>query len=172
MLDHNPLQPIPGAQRPTDSDDPDAFVAKLRYQQTKVDGIIPTILVEQAIVNVITEQQRWVAATHPHLQPKYLFIGVKQNLARLDKLHGLTDAAGNPLQFSKTHRLRHTRATELLNNGVPIHVVQRYLGHKSPEMTPRYTATLAVAADAEFLNQRRSAPTGSTSRSAPPTSST
>ncbi|GAB4911453.1 RNA-guided endonuclease InsQ/TnpB family protein [Mycobacterium avium] len=53
MLDYDPLQPIPGAERPTDSDDPDAFVAKLRYQQTKVDGVVPTILVEQAVVNVM-----------------------------------------------------------------------------------------------------------------------
>lgn len=42
----------------------------------------PTILVEQAVVNVITEQQRWLTATHPQLlTPKYLIIGVKQNLA-------------------------------------------------------------------------------------------
>jgi hypothetical protein len=103
MLDHGPLQPIPGTERPIDSDDPDAFVAKLRYQQTKVDGVVPTILVEQAVVNVITEQQRWLVATYPHLTPKYLFIGVKQNLAgrrprpyasyrqslsKLEKLHG------------------------------------------------------------------------------------
>lgn len=170
MLDHEPLQPIPGAERPTDSDDPDAFVAKLRYQQTKVDGVLPTILVEQAVVNVITEQQRWLAATYPHLTPKYLFIGIKQNLAggrprpyasyrqslaKLDKLHGLTDTAGNPLRFSQTHRLRHTRATELLNDGVPIHVVQRYLGHKSPEMTLRYAATLAATAEAEFLKHKK-----------------
>ena len=38
MLDFDPLAPIPGQERPTESDDPDAFVAKLRYQQTKVDG--------------------------------------------------------------------------------------------------------------------------------------
>ncbi|BCO71184.1 tyrosine-type recombinase/integrase [Mycobacterium intracellulare] len=170
MLDYQPLQPIPGAQRPTASDDPDAFVAKLRYQQTKVDGVVPTILVEQAVVNVITTQQRWLADTHPNLQPRYLFIGVKQNLAgrrprpyasyhvsltKLDRLHGLTDAAGNPLRFSQTHRLRHTRATELLNDGVPIHVVQRYLGHASPEMTLRYAATLAATAEAEFLKHKK-----------------
>lgn len=170
MLDHNPLQAIPGAERPTDSDDPDAFVAKLRYQQTKVDGIAPTILVEQAVVNVIREQQRWLADTHPELSTKYLFIGVKQNLAgrrprpyatyraslsKLDALHGMTDSAGNPLRFSQTHRLRHTRATELLNDGVPIHVVQRYLGHKSPEMTMRYAATLAATAEAEFLKHKK-----------------
>ncbi|SIL38738.1 transposase [Mycobacteroides abscessus subsp. abscessus] len=170
MLDHNPLQAIPGAERPTDSDDPDAFVAKLRYQQTKVDGVTPTILVEQAVVNVIREQQRWLTDTHPHLSPKYLFIGVKQSLAgrrprpyatyraslrKLDDLHGLTDSVGNPLQFTQTHRLRHTRATELLNDGVPIHVVQRYLGHKSPEMTMRYAATLAATAEAEFLKHKK-----------------
>ena len=57
MLDHQPLHAHSRAERPTDSDDPDAFVAKLRYQQTKVDGVVPTILVEQAVVNVITEQQ-------------------------------------------------------------------------------------------------------------------
>jgi hypothetical protein len=57
MLDFDPLQPIPGQERPAGSDDPDAFVAKLRYQQTKVDGVLPTILVEQAVVNVINEQQ-------------------------------------------------------------------------------------------------------------------
>lgn len=170
MLDHQPLQPIPGAERPTDSDDPDAFVAKLRYQQTKVDDVTPTILVEQAVVNVVTEQQRWLTTTYPGLTPKYLFIGVKQNLAgrrprpyasynlslaKLDNIHGLTDAAGNPLRFTQTHRLRHTRATELLNDGVPIHVVQRYLGHKSPEMTMRYASTLAATAEAEFLKHKK-----------------
>ena len=170
LLDHNPLQAIPGAERPTVSDDPDAFVAKLRYQQTKVDGVVPTILVEQAVVNVIREQQRWLTENYPRLSPKYLFIAVKQNLAgqrsrpyatyraalsKLDELHGLTDAAGNPLRFTQTHRLRHTRATELLNDGVPIHVVQRYLGHKSPEMTMRYAATLAATAEAEFLKHKK-----------------
>ena len=82
MLDHDPLEAIPGLDRPADRDEPaDAFVANLRYQQTKVDGIVPTILVEQAIVNIITEQQRWLSAKYPELQPKYLFIGFKQNLA-------------------------------------------------------------------------------------------
>ncbi|RFZ63189.1 Tyrosine recombinase XerC [Mycobacterium marinum] len=170
MLDHNPLQSIPGAPQPADAEDPDAFVAKLRYQQTKVDGVEPTILVEQAVVNVIAEQQSWLSTTFPHLQPKYLFIGTKSNLngqrarpyatysqslVKLDDLHGLTDGAGNPLRFSQTHRLRHTLATELLNDGVPIHVVQRYLGHKSPEMTMRYAATLAATAEAEFLKHKK-----------------
>ena len=76
-------------------------------------------------------------------------------LGKLDKIHGLTDAAGNSLRLSQTHRLRHTRATELLNDGVPIHVVQRYLGHASPEMTLRYAATLAATAEAELLRHKK-----------------
>ncbi|OBC08067.1 transposase [Mycobacterium sp. 852013-50091_SCH5140682] len=171
MLDFDPLGPIPGQERPSEAaDDPDGFVAKLRYQQTKVDGVIPTILVEQAVVNVIAEQQTWIRRRHPDLTPKYLFLGVRfqhqgqrprtydsysMALGKLDKIHGLTDTAGKPMRFSQTHRLRHTRATELLNDGVPIHVVQRYLGHASPEMTLRYAATLAATAEAEFLRHKK-----------------
>ena len=39
----------------------------------------------------------------------------------------------------------------MLNAGAPLHVVQRYLGHLSPEMTMRYAATLASTAEREFL---------------------
>lgn len=171
MLDFDPLQPIPGQDRPAGAaDDPDGFVAKLRYQQTKVDGVVPTILVEQAVVNVISEQQAWIRRRYPQLEPKYLFLGVRYQhqgqrprsydsysriLNRLDTIHGLTDTAGHPLRFSQTHRLRHTRATELLNDGVPIHVVQRYLGHASPAMTLRYAATLQATAEAEFLRHKK-----------------
>lgn len=170
MLDFDPLMAIPGAERPTAATDPDAFVAKLRYQQTKVDGVTPTILIEAPVANVIAEQQAWIRTQYPALKPKYLFLGLRHQhhgqrprtyesysvvLGKLDKLHGLTDTAGNPLRFTQTHRLRHTRATELLNDGVPIHVVQRYLGHASPEMTLRYAATLAATAEAEFLKHKK-----------------
>ncbi len=139
-----------------------ASVARLRYQQTKVDGI--------AIVDIIGEQQRWLTTKYPQLQPKYLFLGLKNQhrgqrprsyttyramLDKLDKCHTLTDRSGRALRFTQTHRLRHTRATELLNDGVPFHVVQRYLGHKSPEMTARYAATLAATAEAEFLKHKK-----------------
>ena len=53
------------------------FVAKVRYQQTKVDAVLPTILVEQAVVNVIREQQAWITRRYPHLSPKYLFLGLR-----------------------------------------------------------------------------------------------
>src|ERR1700731_3510600 len=41
------------------------------------------------------------------------------------------------------------------NAGVPIHVVQRYLGHLSPAMTMHYAQTLAETHEAEFLRYRK-----------------
>lgn len=170
MLDHKPLTAIPGMDRPATADPSGAFVARLRYQQTKVDGVDPTILVEQPVVDVICEQQRWLATQYPGITSKYLFVGMVHQhqgqrprpytsylnaLKKLDTIHNLVDSQSNPLRFSQTHRLRHTRATELLNDGVPFHVVQRYLGHKSPEMTARYAATLAATAEAEFLKHKK-----------------
>jgi Phage integrase family len=55
------------------------------------------------------------------------------------------------VDFQRTHRMRHTKATDLLNAGVPIHVVQRYMGHVSPAMTMYYAKTLAETHEAEFL---------------------
>lgn len=45
---------------------------------------------------------------------------------------------GEIWRLSKTHRFRHTKATELINKKMPITVVQRILGHVSPEMTMHY----------------------------------
>lgn len=43
----------------------------------------------------------------------------------------------------------------MIDAGVPIHVVQRYFGHGSPEMLMRYAATLASRAEHEFLQAKR-----------------
>ncbi|YAL82473.1 tyrosine-type recombinase/integrase [Dermacoccaceae bacterium W4C1] len=169
MLDYNPITMIEGATE--EGDDPNAFVARLRYQQTKVDDVDPTIPVERAVVNLIREQQQWVIDAFPEVRTHpYLFLNPKSNhrglrprshpshqaaLRRLDNIVNLTDTDGNPLRYTQTHRLRHTKATELLNANVAPHVVQRYLGHKSPEMTMRYAATLAATAQAEFLKYKK-----------------
>ena len=98
--------------------------------------------------------------------PPYLFLAWQANTGgarhyRANTLNGLltqlaaalqvTDATGALVDFQRTHRMRHTKATDLLNAGVPIHVVQRYMGHVSPEMTMHYAKTLAETHEAEFL---------------------
>lgn len=176
MLDPEPLSSLLTASGDSERSDAEPkneasefFVARLRYQQTKIDGAPNTIPVEQAVVNIIREQQDWVRDTIlPTLtrgaEPKYLFLARKRNqrgqhplgdirgrLTDLAALIELRDKHGRPVDFHRTHRLRHTKATQMLNAGTPLHVVQRYLGHVSPEMTLRYAKTLASTHEREFL---------------------
>ncbi|MCF0133950.1 MAG: tyrosine-type recombinase/integrase [Blautia sp.] len=50
---------------------------------------------------------------------------------------GILDADGKPYHF-RTHSLRHTRATEYAEQGMPIGVIQRMLGHCSLQMSLHY----------------------------------
>jgi hypothetical protein len=137
------------------SDDRDALAAKLRYQQTKIDGAPDTVLVDAEVVAIIRAQQEWAdrwraghAATGVH--PKYLFLASETNrhadrcyshhtlrmrLNVLARRLDICDAAGRLVDFNRTHLFRPTAATDLLNAGVPLQIVQRYLGHDSPAMT-------------------------------------
>lgn len=172
MIDRSPIQPLTIGGTPDSGEpDPDAYVARLTYQQTKVDGVEPSILVSQAVVNIIKEQQAWLTENQPEAaNGKHLFIQPRGNyqglrprsyrsyadaLKRLNKATNLTTEHGQALKYTETHRLRHTRATGLLNDGVPVHVVQRYLGHKSPEMSMRYAQTLDSTAQAAFLKHKQ-----------------
>ncbi|MFF7199296.1 tyrosine-type recombinase/integrase [Streptomyces sp. NPDC008079] len=102
--------------------------------------------------------------------PPYLFLQTKNNrlgkrpyasatfhsrLGVLTEELAITDSVGRPVKVSKTHTFRHTRATDLINAGVPIHVVMRYLGHITPTMTMHYAKTLAVTAEREFLRYKK-----------------
>ena len=58
MLDHGPLSML---DHPSVAQDPGALVARLRYQQTKIDGAPDTILVDAEIVAIIRAQQDWAA---------------------------------------------------------------------------------------------------------------
>jgi integrase len=169
MLDADPLLPLAAAA------EPGAMVARLRYQQTKIDGAPDTILVDAEVVAIIKAQQEWAAAWLPEravpgVRPRYLFLGLLFNrnadrpyvsatlhrvLTELARRLDIRDGAGRLVDFQRTHRFRHTRATSLLNAGVPIHVVQRYLGHLSPAMTMHYAQTLAETHEAEFLRYRK-----------------
>ncbi|MFJ9566065.1 tyrosine-type recombinase/integrase [Streptomyces fuscichromogenes] len=167
MMDFEPLSDIPGLDAAAVPEG--GMVARLRYQQTKIDGAPNTILVGRDVVEIVREQQAWVRE-HWGLDPagaiRYLFPKTTGNrhgakswetsnynrvLKELSHHLDLRDSRGELLLYSRSHRLRHTKATSLINAGAPIHVVQRYLGHLSPEMTMRYAATLASTAEREFL---------------------
>lgn len=167
MMSFEPLSAIPGVDPSTVGDG--GMVAKLAYRQTKIPGAPATILVGADVVGVVREQQAWVRERFGLAGDEsipFLFPRLQRNrhgdwarstvaylgrLAALDAVVQLRDAEGRPLSYSRSHRLRHTKATTLLNLGAPIHVVQRYLGHRSPEMTMRYAQTLATTAEREFL---------------------
>lgn len=172
MLDHDPLLPLHQAGTGT-ADDADGFVARLRYQQTKIDGAPDTILVDREIVEIIHAQQDWVrrVQTGPDAATrKYLFVAARRNrhggrpysdrwlrerVGELARRLDIRDSTGTLVDFQRTHRFRHTKATNLLNAGVPLHVVQRYLGHVTPTMTMNYAQTLQSTAEAEFLRYRK-----------------
>src|SRR5207302_2982899 len=58
-------------------------------------------------------------------------------LNRLAAECGIVGPDGGRVWF-EAHQFRHTVGTSLINNGVPQHLVQRFLGHESPEMTNTY----------------------------------
>jgi len=170
LLDTDPLLPLAAGGR-----EPGGMAARLRYQQTKIDGAPDTILVDAEVVAIIQAQQDWAAAwlsghAAPGARARYLFLGLLFNrnadrpyvsatlhraLTELARRLDIRDGAGRLVDFQRTHRFRHTRATSLLNAGVPVHVVQRYLGHLSPTMTMHYAQTLAETQEAEFLRYRK-----------------
>jgi hypothetical protein len=67
----------------------------------------------------------------------------------------LRNELGKRIILSRTHSFRHTKATGLLNAGVPIHVAMRYMGHKTPGMFLHYAQTLAETAEKEFLRYKK-----------------
>jgi integrase len=52
------------------------------------------------------------------------------------------------------HGLRHTYATELAREGVPVHIIRRLLGHQSLDTTERYIAKLHPADLAAVIHLR------------------
>jgi integrase len=183
LLDYDCLLPIPGLAAHEHDSSPDAIVAKLRFQQTKIEGAPNTIFVDSEVVAIIRAQQQWV---HAHVQallqdetappPRYLFLAATHNnrgrhsypkttvtrrLKQLGELTDIRDSQGRRPPLSNVHRFRHTRATSLINAGVPVHVVQRYLGHLSSEMTMRYAHTLRETHEREFLRYKKITAEGS-----------
>lgn len=171
MLDFDPIETLPTALGDAET----GFVARLRYQQTKIFTGDPTILIDAEILALIRAQQVWCIE---HLRnvgndepaPKYLFVKTHVNrlglhpysaatlhnrLGALTRMLDIRDASGTAVNIGNTHSFRHTKATNLLNAGVPLHVVMRFLGHQSVNMTAYYAKTLQRTAEQEFLKYKK-----------------
>jgi hypothetical protein len=96
----------------------------------------------------------------PHSNPDgaqaFSYATLRQRLAAWQQQIGLHDETGQPLTVT-AHQYRHTLGTRLINSGVPQHVVQKMLGHASPQMTARYATIHDATVRAAFddYQQRR-----------------
>lgn len=115
-----------------------------------------TIPVSKEIAEVVQQQQSYIREELDPTFP-YLFCARRNNseifipalkpmsyitfrryLKKLARDKNIRDASGNIFPLEKIHRFRHTVGTNMINNGVPIHVVKRFFGHESFRMTERY----------------------------------
>lgn len=125
----------------------------LRYFNAKMaaEQLVP--LSATAAETIRTQQahlrQRWpdgpaVLFPAPHSNPDgtrpFSYATLRQRLTRWQDDIDVRDEAGQPVRAT-AHQFRHTLGSRLINQGVPQHVIQRLLGHASPQMTARY-ATL------------------------------
>jgi len=132
----------------------------LRYYQYKMkkEHSVP---ISREVAAVIQEQQAVVKQQYG--QHRFLFpspnLGHKgepykhQNFSRpLNHLaveRNIVDSAGKVWRF-QAHGFRHTVGTRMANLGVPQHIIQKYLGHESPQMTSRYIHIHDQTMKAEF----------------------
>lgn len=133
----------------------------LKYYQgkQKKDHTIP---ISAELVGVIIEQQQIIRAKFGINCP-YLFVYPDENkprsfkqdyfadaLNRLSYKEQIKDNTGKVWRF-QAHQFRHTVGTRMINLGVPQHMVQRFLGHASPEMTATYATILDQTMKTKFF---------------------
>ncbi|OKL38238.1 tyrosine-type recombinase/integrase [Domibacillus mangrovi] len=129
----------------------------LKYYQWKMkkEHIIP---ISKEIAALILVQEQRVADNFDndcvYVFPRKDGSPLKQDTFRV-KLNELAyeekiiDKTGNVFRFH-AHAFRHTVGTRMINNGVPQHIVQKFLGHESPEMTARYAHIFDETLKKEF----------------------
>lgn len=66
---------------------------------------------------------------------------IRKALNRLAKQQNIVDDQGHVFHFGN-HAFRHTKTVELINNGMNLLHVQKWMAHASPEMTLRYARIL------------------------------
>jgi len=88
----------------------------------------------------------------PHEDPGWLFLSHAGGEPRPLTMNSVSlmltrryHAGGGSLRCFGSHRIRHATATLLVNNGMPLEEVSRYLGHSSTGPTRRYAQQTAEA---------------------------
>lgn len=139
---------------------------KFFNHKVKAEQLVPlsaraaeTIRAQQANL-----QQRWPDTTPLRLFPSaycnpdgvrpFSYATFRERLARWEGAIGLHDETGQPVRVT-AHQFRHTLGTRLINDGVPQHVVQKLLGHASPQMTARYATIHDTTVRAAFDDYQR-----------------
>lgn len=129
----------------------------LKYYQWKMkkEHIIP---ISREVASLIKVQEKHTTEEFG-VECEYLFprkdgSPLKQDTFRreLNSLaydKNIVDKSGNIFRFH-AHAFRHTVGTRMINNGVPQHIVQKFLGHESPEMTSRYAHIYDETLKSEF----------------------
>lgn len=129
----------------------------LREPKGGKDEIIPLSVSAKEVFNSII---------HLHDDCPYVFQGKNgHHISDIGKgIRKIMTAAGIPKTTRPLHSLRHTFASNLVNNGVDLYTVQRLLTHKSSAMTQRYAhiadERLKQAAEtaAQTVNQAAAVP--------------
>ena len=86
--------------------------------------------------------------------PGYLFENRNGSKLSTSQIFRIVQAAGRRARLGKDvspHWLRHSNATHALENGAPINVVQKTLGHESLSTTGKYLDGISVVSSASFL---------------------
>jgi integrase len=91
----------------------------------------------------LLRRPEWDAESH--IDPGWLFLSAGAGEPRPLTMNALSlmlsrryHAGGGSLRTFGSHRIRHGTATLLVNNGMPLEEVSRYLGHSSTMPTRRY----------------------------------
>lgn len=130
----------------TEQDDDGDWFLQVIEQKFKKSYLIP---ISETCIDLIQAQQMEVV-NKSNEHAAYLFPAVKsiksqhitarnlnESLNQLANRYKIKDANGKIWHFH-AHQFRHTVGTRMINAGVSQCIVQRFLGHESPDMTSRY----------------------------------
>lgn len=129
----------------------------LNFDISKTKVTNHRIPITEEVAMVVNEQIKTTEAlSKDNINPrKFLFVRtagvrvgmppasrtIERALNKLAEERSIVDTNENIFHFN-SHAFRHTKAVELINNGMNLIHVQKWLAHSSPEMTLRYARVL------------------------------